>query len=319
MSKAKPYKNHLKSGQDLVTTYEQVRAGFVALALERNRRATPYVEQARTLKQLASRTKHPAELLKLENILPALLAAAGISDKASRHMVKEDKENAIQELITKFLEPSGKNYVEELVFRFLLTKGDALGGSMRNVGGAMAQRRLLRAVLSALALSRISCHCLQMASGVWVAVCDKKNADIEIDARGLSWKSKRGHRTLMFNIKAPIVRSNIDLCLLNCSFEQVNKAWSNPELYIALAELKGGIDPAGADEHWKTARSAMSRIKAAFAGNQLSPCTFYIGAAIANKMSEEIWGQLEAGALDNAANLTNERQLISLCQWLISL
>lgn len=319
MAKAKPYKNHLKSSQDLVTTYEQIRTGFIALALERNRRATPYVEQARALKLIALKTKTPADLLKMESIQPALLAAAGISDKASRHMLKEDKENAIQELISKFLEPSGKNYVEELIFRFLLTKGDALGGSMRNVGGAMAQRKLIRAVLSALALSRIACHCLQITSGVWVAVCDKKNADIEIDTRGLSWKSKRGNRTLMFNIKAPIVRNNIDLCLLNCSFTQVDKACSNPELYIALAELKGGIDPAGADEHWKTARSAMSRIKAAFAGNQLSPFTFYVGAAIANKMSEELWGQLEMRVLDNAANLTDEHQLTSLCQWLISL
>ncbi|MBA4396718.1 MAG: type II restriction endonuclease, partial [Syntrophus sp. (in: bacteria)] len=38
---AKPYLQHLKSGKSLETTYEAVRAGFVALALEKNRRATP--------------------------------------------------------------------------------------------------------------------------------------------------------------------------------------------------------------------------------------------------------------------------------------
>ena len=37
------YRNHLQSSDDLVTTYEATRAGFVALALEKNRRATPYV------------------------------------------------------------------------------------------------------------------------------------------------------------------------------------------------------------------------------------------------------------------------------------
>jgi hypothetical protein len=44
---AKPYRLHLKSSKDLETTYEAVRAGFVALALEKNRRATPFVAQAR--------------------------------------------------------------------------------------------------------------------------------------------------------------------------------------------------------------------------------------------------------------------------------
>lgn len=50
MSAAKPYQYHLKKSGDLVTTYEATRAGFVALALERNRRATPFVAEARALK-----------------------------------------------------------------------------------------------------------------------------------------------------------------------------------------------------------------------------------------------------------------------------
>ena len=32
----------------------------------------------------------------------------------------------------------------------------------------------------------------------------------------------------------------------------------NPKHYLACGELKGGIDPAGADEHWKTAGKALS-------------------------------------------------------------
>jgi hypothetical protein len=53
----KPYLEHLKSSKDLQTSYAAVRAGFVALALEKNRRATPFVEQARTLKAAASKAK----------------------------------------------------------------------------------------------------------------------------------------------------------------------------------------------------------------------------------------------------------------------
>jgi hypothetical protein len=49
------YRNHLQSSDDLVTTYEATRAGFVALALEKNRRATPYVAEARALNHCGSK------------------------------------------------------------------------------------------------------------------------------------------------------------------------------------------------------------------------------------------------------------------------
>jgi len=138
---AKPYLRHLKSSKSLETTYEAVRAGFVALALEKNRRATPFVAQARALKAAASKAKSPAGLLKISEIQQALLAAAGVSDKAVNHLRDTDKREAVKGLIKDFLEPAGVNFVEELVFRFLLTRGDTLGGSMRNIGGFMATKR----------------------------------------------------------------------------------------------------------------------------------------------------------------------------------
>ena len=56
----KHYLQHLKSSKDLETTSEAIRAGFVALALEKNRRATPFIAQARALKAVASTAKGPA-------------------------------------------------------------------------------------------------------------------------------------------------------------------------------------------------------------------------------------------------------------------
>jgi hypothetical protein len=83
---SKPYQQHLKSSKSLETTYEAVRAGFVALALEKNRRATPFVAQARALKAAAGKAKTPADLLKIAEIQPGLLTAAGVSDKATNHL-----------------------------------------------------------------------------------------------------------------------------------------------------------------------------------------------------------------------------------------
>jgi hypothetical protein len=155
MAQPKPYRRHLKSSDDLVTSYEAVRAGFVALALEKNRRASPFVEQARALKIAASSALVPAELTKIEGIQAALLTAAGVSDKAAGHLQPGDKAAAVLGLIENFLAPAGANFVEELVFRFLLTRGDTLGGSMRNVGGVLAQRKLSRAIISTLALAGV--------------------------------------------------------------------------------------------------------------------------------------------------------------------
>ena len=39
---------------DLVTSREQTRAGFIAMALEKNYLAIPYIEEAKALKALAS-------------------------------------------------------------------------------------------------------------------------------------------------------------------------------------------------------------------------------------------------------------------------
>jgi len=101
--------------------------------------------------------------------------------------------------------------------------------------------------------------------------------------------------------------------------KQAKATYKLPTVYLALGELKGGIDPAGADEHWKTARSALYRINQAFMTRELKPHTFFIGAAIAKTMAGEIWRQLQEETLTNAANLTDEDQLASISRWLCSL
>ncbi len=125
------------------------------------------------------------------------------------------------------------------------------------------------------------------------------------------------------NINVHVVKKNIDLVLLNGSIEELKKGkesiiYSN-ERYLALGELKGGIDPAGADEHWKTANSALNRIRTSFQKKKLIPQTFFVSAAIENSMADEIFDQMNKGILGSAANLTNDDQLTETCNWLINL
>lgn len=313
------HRDHLQSSDDLVTTYEATRAGFVALALEKNRKATPHVAEARTLKKAASSAKTPADLTRIKNIEAGLLTAAGLSDKALTHLLPQDKSEAINGLIKNFLEPAGAKFVEELVFRFLLTRGDNLGGSMRNVGGALAQRKLTRALISTLTIAGIDYRWQHAKGRKWIDMTDD-DADIELSLRGLNWQSENGNRTLIYNLTVPLVRNNVDMCLFNLAPDEVEATeYKATESYIALGELKGGIDPAGADEHWKTARTALDRIRESFSKAGATPYTFFVGSAIEKKMSTEIWNQLESGILGNAANLNDENQVASISLWLCSL
>ena len=318
------YSSHIRSSKDLITSYEATRSGFIALALEKNRKATPFVEEARALKVYASQAKTPKDLLKIESIRSSLLTASGISDKAANHLTEADQIEAIQGLIDSFLEPAGKDFVEEVVYRFLLIRGDSLGGSMRNLAGLLAERKLTRAIISTLKIEKRSYFWLHSKTIQWVPMSDD-DADIEFQLRGLSWFSRKQPRTLIYNLTVPLVKKNVDLCLFACEPEAMifgkNKLSVHyaPEKYLALGELKGGIDPAGADEHWKTANSALHRIRTGFAKKSLNPFTFFIGAAIEKSMAEEIFYQLETNVLTNAANLTDHAQVLSLCKWLIHL
>ncbi len=315
------YEWHLRASTDLITSYEATRAGFIDLAIERNQRANPFIEQARALKVRASEATTPRDLLNFSDIRSVLITASALSDKAVNYLSEHDKTTAIEELIDNFLEPAGQHFIEELVYRFLLTRGDTLGGMMRNFGGAMGERKLARALISALRITDTPYRWLEKNGQrkIWHTQ-PADDSQIENRVRGLSWSRGDNHRTFLYNLKVPIVQKGVDVCLFNLPETQIDKkTYQNPEAYIALGELKGGIDPAGADEHWKTANSALERIRIAFRNHGKTPHTFLIAAAIQESMANEILQQLQSGVMQNSANLTNPDQVASLCRWFVTL
>ena len=324
-----PAENHLKAFEDLVTPYEETRAGFVALALEKSRKAIPFIEEAKSLKALAGKASKPEELLNIQEIQRPLLTASGVSDKASSYMNDQDKKAAVLNLIENFLEPSGKYFTDELVYRFLLTKGDAVGGVIRNFAGAAGERKFTRYFLSLFSLQGRNFEYLNSRDGKWIqckASLHTQTLQDDLSAgkkiKGLHWRAASGaSRVLIYNLTVPFIKKNVDLCLFCCSpkeitFKKSNSAHHNMKKYLALGELKGGIDPAGADEHWKTANAALERIRKAFLQKNRRPHTFFIGAAIEKSMAKEIYQQLNRGILTNGANLTSREQVMSLCKWL---
>ncbi len=208
--------------ESLVTHYEQTRAGFLAMALAKNRNAIPFIEEAKALKVLASKADKPNDLIDFADIQPSLLTAAGLSEKALGHLTKNDARKAILDLIENFLEPSGKSFIDELVYRFLLVRGDALGGKMRNIAGMVGEWKFTRTLISTLSVQSRNFQYLHSDNRVWLWG-NSEDTDIEQKIKGLSWKTNGKPRTQVYNLTVPMIRKNVDLCLLDCAPGDLSK------------------------------------------------------------------------------------------------
>ncbi|UUX93887.1 hypothetical protein L6E24_11030 [Methanoplanus endosymbiosus] len=278
------------------------------------------------MKNEARKADSPQDLVRLKEIYPALLKASMISAKAEKYFDEINSKEAINMLINEYLEPKGDNFADELTYRYLLSEGDSFGGHMRNVIGNMSEWNLKSMLISAFELYEIDYHYYH--NNKWNP--PDSQSDIYRKAKGFAWSKDDSGRTLMFNINVPFLEGNgknVDVCLYNCHHKNFSfrgkkdnpPTNSEKELYLCLGELKGGIDPAGSDEHWKTANEAISRIRKAFSDQKKRPAIFFAGAAIVETVAKQMWSQLESGELTNAANITNKDHLSSLCSWIISL
>ena len=317
------FNSFITSSDSLVTTHEQTRAGFLSIALEKNRVGDPYVKQALAFKSMVADTTGPDDFLNMPTIRPFMLTAAGLSEKSLQHLNEDDKTAVIRELIEKFLKPAGDAYIDETIYRFLLTKGDAVGGTMRNRIGAMGEEKLIRCILSCMKIRGINYEWTDgNDSGYCWHLETENDVDIEKNIKALAWKNDNGNRVLGFDLTISTVKKNVDICLFNAtkqSYDKSNIRKNNPTKAIMLGELKGGIDPAGADEHWKTGNTALERIRTSYAKAGHPVLTSFVGAAIEKAMAVEIYAQLQNSTLSNAANLTNDDQLVDYCNWLLDL
>lgn len=315
---------YVKKASDLVNTHESTRSGFLEYALRKSKESIPYIDKAKALKLiLEQKTKQPKDILNLEEIQNSCYEAAGVSVKANNYLTSEDLKSILEEFIKEFLEPAGNKYIDELIYRYLLTAGDALGGRMRNLVGSIANEKLTRNIVSQLKVLGLPFEFYDKQSKLWLK-SNKYTIDQVPDIRAIRWSLKSGKkRQLIYNLTVPIVKKNIDLVILNKHSDEVNGSSfkaiiEDAKNYVILGELKGGIDPAGADEHWKTANTALTRVRDGFKKNRIDIPLVFIGAAIETSMSREIFAQYTDGRIANCANLTVDNQLVSLCNWVVS-
>lgn len=311
------YEKSIVEAIDLVTSEYETKAGFIRFALEKSKRCAPYIEQAKVLRCQASKAKDVFDLIHDKTIRAGLLTAAGLSDKSLKYLGDEDKEKAINQLVKNFLEPAGENFVDELVYRYLLIKGDAMGGSMRNIIGIMAEKRLFGKLLAVLSARGMYYRWKRKGSKAWEMKPEDETI-LEGNCKIIAWSQEDASFELHMNENMPLLKKNVDICLYRLtSNERGLNASDEESSIIMLGELKGGIDPAGADEHWKTANSALRRIRQFYEGTHPNIKTSFLGAAIEKSMAEEMFLQLKSGELSYAANLSNDEQLTNYCQWIV--
>lgn len=286
----------IKSAEDLQTEHRAICDGFLAQALQKTEEAQPFVEEAHIFYKSLKKAKSVGDLLAFPKYRNDLVSACGFSDKARGKLTKAELDDSIRKVLDRIYKESGSEFRENILYRYLLTKGDTLGGRMRNLAGASAGTKLTEKIIERL-------------SGRKIEITKNKNEKIQ----KVEWDGRR----LLFDAKL-LTGNNIDVILLNFSGSNISEdLLVNKSKYLACGELKGGIDPAGADEHWKTANSALGRIRTVFGRNVLA--LFFVGAAIETSMAKEIFKQLKAGRLSHAANLNEEEQVNDLVDWLLSL
>ena len=291
----------ISRASDLVTSREEVCRGFLSQAKAKSQKATPHVKEAQELWSNLQQVSNPDQLFDAVP-LRTLATAMGFSDKAQGYFSDAELHEAIKPVLDVIAKSHQADFRTEILYRFLLTRGDTLGGEMRNLTGESGPTKFIVAVVKALKERKIVSTFFHGKTG------EKK-------IKGVVWNQ----RAVFFDYKPKLIDKNVDVILLNNPLppDVRPEFLEDKTLYLACGELKGGIDPAGADEHWKTAGSALERIRNRF--GRLCPKLFFAASAIEQAMAKEIFAQLQTGKLTHAANLTVENQLEDLARWLISL
>jgi hypothetical protein len=239
-----PSPDFIKRPDDLVTTDRATAEGFLNQALEKGKRARPFVVEAAKFRQALAAGRNIKDLLELQEFQDHLLSAAGFSDKSLNHIEGDDLKNSMKAVFDEILGRNPDGWRDEILYRYLLTKGDSLGGAMRNLAGSIAQAMFSKEIESALRIVTSDIHVERSQDGEKI--------------QRITWLTRR----LLFDKRSALVGKGVDVILLNSSSQHSGTTLlSEKANYIACGELKGGIDPAGADEHWKTASGAFERIR----------------------------------------------------------
>ncbi|MCE2434923.1 MAG: hypothetical protein J4F29_18660 [Candidatus Latescibacteria bacterium] len=315
---------------EITTTPAETAEGFLQQSMRQFELASPFVsriiEAQRKLAHIGPDLENLLQAAERnQEIIEILMGALGLTEKARNAIGFEETKKLLRIHIEArkqdLLEP---DIINNILYRYALNCGDQLGGVKRNDTGKQAEIKFGEYLLTRMQTKYKNlgvCYLQRKINNFMTLLGTDISVLLESGLSALQWPG----RILAFNMKCPFVGSrgnNVDIILLrtprNISTRtDVSALLREKENYILCGELKGGIDPAGADEHWKTARSALDRIAESFATQ--APELVFIGAAIEESMGQEIIQRMEKGKLAGVANLCKPQQIERLVNWLVDL
>lgn len=306
---------HLRHADDLVTPQENLFCERIRFTQERRRIAQPIICRTRDLTERLKRVRNPAGLCRNSGVQGALLTATGVPDIFERPVI--ERERAVRSFVETHVANAGKDWRRRIVRRFLFAQRQFLHRVSDKIPFRMAKRRFITALWAHLGIGGLDFHIHTEHSCRWIPRSRCRDFFFDTDRVDfMAWRNERGTRILAFNREIPMVEGPVGISLVECETKnRPARVFENPSRFLALGEF----DPAGADEHWKTARTALDRIRAGFEKKGHAPALFFVGAAIEQAMASEIWDWLNEGRLDNAANLTVDAHLSALCDWIVGL
>jgi hypothetical protein len=209
--------------------------------------------------------------------------------------------------------------------------GDSLGGTSRNEVGRIAMMRVINPLIRYLHSNESLLRILYSLKGQIVA--NDAEDDEEAEGDGAA-KRKRLNVTPQTDIEAiledfetyrviyhEIETKNGSRLLLNRQLKWEDNSGEEhkvgPDLHSAVgdndmlwaAELKGGADPAGSDEHWKTATEALERVlRAAEITGRPQPMLSFIATILVDRVAQDAQNWIDQGKLTSVYNLTQMYQ-----------
>jgi hypothetical protein len=204
--------------------------------------------------------------------------------------------------------------------------GDSLGGTSRNEVGRIAMMRVINPLIRHLhSQGRLSAILYSLKGKIVINEDDEEEAEGvgAVKRKQLKITSETDMENLLEHFELYRVLYH-ELETVNGSRLLLNRQlkWQDdtgeeyklgPDLYshvgdvdmLWAGELKGGADPAGSDEHWKTATEAMDRIlRAADATNRQRPMLSFIATILVDRVARDAQDWIEQGKLTSVYNLT---------------
>ena len=271
-----------------LTTQQEIIQGFTLQFLTKwdqlivNRYAGPIINFENNLQAIQATTLSDFVRQLNGNILDNCYTAIGASDKAKQHL--PTSANTIRGYITNALTIAQvttiSSAINMLTIGFSLISGDSLGGSSRNLVGNRGED-IIQVIL------------INNFAGVTIASNSAGRPKIT------QFTNNNSNYFVHWNKRIPIAGKNYDFIITN------NQNFSENDI-IGVLEIKSGCDPAGADEHWNTAKGKLSTLNTANPAINCGFASIIIDQTVRNHIAQEIGNRL----LTCGINLNDNNEII---------